>query len=449
MSVFLPGLRMPGLFPRHIADVVKRTCFGREWIVNFPTVGPDPNPRHRHHLHTPTPSATPTPPTHKVIVSNSTCIFENLAYEEWLFDNADLDRSSYLLIWRNEPTVVVGRHQNPWLESNVPLMVSEGVTLARRSSGGGTVYHDKGNINFCFLTSRERYNRKWNLNLVTEALNDRWMLDLSVNDRDNIMWQHMYKVSGTAARLKAHRAYHHFTLLLDVNLDRLQSLLHSPLEGAESRATASVPAAVVNLAAVEPSLTFDDVTQCVAHHFLLHHHHHHHHHITCNHDSQPPPIRYVDPTSESPEISVSAERLRDWDWIYGKTPTFSLRRHFYQRLRHGEQQTSLKIHCKVQNGRISELELEMTPPDTTRISDTVVDCLLSHRLCPQHLRHRLDCHLTSTTATSTATTTDTSTTATSTATTTDTTTTTTTTTPPLTSWFLNCLWTTLFGHSYS
>lgn len=63
-----------------------------------------------------------------------------------------------------------------------------------RSSGGGTVYHDEGNINLCFLTSRAHYNRKANLNLVIDALTARWDLDLTVNDRDDIMLEKFYKV---------------------------------------------------------------------------------------------------------------------------------------------------------------------------------------------------------------------------------------------------------------
>ena len=77
-------------------------------------------------------------------VSSSTNIFENLALEEWLYENLDLSKTDCLLMWRNAPAVVIGRHQNPWLECDVQEAVKRNICVARRSSGGGTVYHDEG-----------------------------------------------------------------------------------------------------------------------------------------------------------------------------------------------------------------------------------------------------------------------------------------------------------------
>ena len=139
----------------------------------------------------------PKPILHKVIVSQSKDIFENLALEEWLYRNANFEECSYLLMWRNNPTVVIGRHQNVWKEANIPLLQAANVCLARRYSGGGAVYHDLGNVNFSFLTSRKHYDRKWNLNVVVSALYERWMLDLSIDKRDCIMWNNLYKVRNS------------------------------------------------------------------------------------------------------------------------------------------------------------------------------------------------------------------------------------------------------------
>ncbi|XP_068672728.1 lipoyl amidotransferase LIPT1, mitochondrial-like isoform X5 [Montipora foliosa] len=67
--------------------------------------------------------------------------FENLAFEDWLYLNADLTNKRILFLWRNEPTIVIGRHQNPWAECCVKRVQESNVLLARRKSGGGTVYH--------------------------------------------------------------------------------------------------------------------------------------------------------------------------------------------------------------------------------------------------------------------------------------------------------------------
>ena len=94
--------------------------------------------------------------TKKVVyVSSSKNIFENLALEQWLYENVDMTDTDYLLLWRNGPAVVIGRHQNPWLECNVQEVANRGASLARRNSGGGTVYHDEGNT----------YRTDWNLRI--------------------------------------------------------------------------------------------------------------------------------------------------------------------------------------------------------------------------------------------------------------------------------------------
>lgn len=73
---------------------------------------------------------------HKVLVSKSTNIYENLALEDWLFENSDFNKETILLLWRDAPCVVFGRHQNPWIECNVPYCEKFDVDLARRKSGG-------------------------------------------------------------------------------------------------------------------------------------------------------------------------------------------------------------------------------------------------------------------------------------------------------------------------
>ena len=131
----------------------------------------------------------------KVLVSSSTNIFENLALEDWLYDNTNLEHESILLLWRNNPAIVIGRHQNPWLECNIPECQKQEVAIVRRKSGGGTVYHDSGNLNCSFIKRRELYNRKQNLEFVISALKTRWNVDLSLNKREDIVLDGKYKVN--------------------------------------------------------------------------------------------------------------------------------------------------------------------------------------------------------------------------------------------------------------
>lgn len=122
-----------------------------------------------------------------VFISQSRDVFSNLALEDWVYRNMDLTKHHILMLWQNSPTVVVGRHQNPWLEANPQVLADKGVEVARRNSGGGTVYHDSGNLNLTFFTARDVYNRRRNLDLVTRALFREFNLCSQVNAREDIV----------------------------------------------------------------------------------------------------------------------------------------------------------------------------------------------------------------------------------------------------------------------
>lgn len=121
-----------------------------------------------------------------VFISQSYDVFANLALEDWIYKNYDLSAHHVLMLWANDPCVVVGRHQNPFSEANVSQLCRAGVTLARRNSGGGAVYHDRGNLNCTFFTARERYDRQYNLNIITRALFREYGIAAQISERDDI-----------------------------------------------------------------------------------------------------------------------------------------------------------------------------------------------------------------------------------------------------------------------
>lgn len=129
-----------------------------------------------------------------VFISQSNDIFTNLALEDWLYRNFDFTNHHILLLWQNSPAVVIGRHQNPWLEANTAILSEHGIEIARRNSGGGTVYHDHGNLNLTFFTPREHYSRKNNLQLICRALLREWGLKTEISPREDIVSGN-YKVS--------------------------------------------------------------------------------------------------------------------------------------------------------------------------------------------------------------------------------------------------------------
>ncbi len=187
----------------------------------------------------------------------------NLAYENWMYENLNLESHDVLYFWQNSPCVVIGRHQNPWLECDLQYLKEHGIKLARRYSGGGTVYHDLGNLNITFMTSRSRYNRQRNLECIAEALSDRWNLDVDLSPRDDLVVDGIFKISGSAAKLGKYSSYHHCTLLCDVNLDKLNKAIMPRIIG-NSCATQSISSHVINLNDIESSLNVNEVITSVA-----------------------------------------------------------------------------------------------------------------------------------------------------------------------------------------
>lgn len=122
-----------------------------------------------------------------VYISQSYDIFTNLALEDWIYKNYNFKNHHVLMLWQSDPCVVVGRHQNPFVEANVSNLKDAGIELARRNSGGGTVYHDRGNLNCSFFTPRDRYDRKYNLNLITRAIYREYGIDTEISKRDDIL----------------------------------------------------------------------------------------------------------------------------------------------------------------------------------------------------------------------------------------------------------------------
>ncbi|KAJ2817303.1 hypothetical protein IWW50_006215, partial [Coemansia erecta] len=157
-------------------------------------------------------------------VSKSTDPYTNLAFEDWLLRNTD-PQAYVLYLWRNRPTIVIGRNQNPWKECNLDMMQKRDVLLARRTSGGGAVYHDLGNTNYTVLMPRQAFSRDRCALMVAQALKQA-DIPAYVNARHDVAVGER-KVSGSAFRLTSARAFHHGTMLIDADLARLNGCLRS------------------------------------------------------------------------------------------------------------------------------------------------------------------------------------------------------------------------------
>jgi len=178
-------------------------------------------------------------------VSDSRDPFFHLAVEEWLLREAPLGDEPLWFLYRNDPCVVVGRFQNPWKEADLGWMASEGIPLVRRPSGGGTVWHDPGNVNFCCVRPLKGFNKALALEEVQSRL-EGFGREVMINERFDLRFQGS-KVSGSAYKQTKDRALHHGTLLLAGDLARLERSLRSPAILTSTKSIASVRSPTVNL----------------------------------------------------------------------------------------------------------------------------------------------------------------------------------------------------------
>lgn len=313
-----------------------------------------------------------------VFISQSNDVYSNLALEDWIYRNFDFAHHHILMLWINSPTVVIGRHQNPFAEANVSALMRNGVELARRNSGGGAVYHDLGNLNCTFFTPRARYDRKYNLNLITRALYREYGISADISDRDDITVMGK-KISGTAAKLGQPNAYHHCTLLVNSNKLHLGESLVKDNAEVISKATASVPSPIKNLTDVNRTVNIQQLLSAIGYEFL-----------------RTPATQLTDggrdllmkqlgfqlinPTEKwFPGISELRENFSSWDWRIGKTPKFSVQKSIQlksegadQQQQQQQQQQEMKVKVDVEKGLIQEISLLVPGQDPIPVVSNLV-----------------------------------------------------------------------------
>ncbi|XP_057651393.1 lipoyltransferase 1, mitochondrial isoform X2 [Diorhabda carinulata] len=301
-----------------------------------------------------------------VFISQSKDVYTNLALEDWMYRNFDFKNHHVLMLWQNNPCVVIGRHQNPWLEANVtelPYISEQGVQLARRNSGGGTVYHDKGNLNLTFFTPREHYDRKYNLQIISRSLFREYNMKVDISPREDLTIRN-FKVSGTAAKLGRTTAYHHCTLLVNVNKVDLHMALQKPEADIKTNATKSIKSKIMNLCEENPHVEINNLMKAVGWEYMRMH-----------------PLKLVDGGMELannqngfqlvnptdgwfPGLTEIRNQLVSWEWHYGKTPKFNITKSFKipDSLVEGYGiSEDLRVTMVVENGKINDISLYVPP----------------------------------------------------------------------------------------
>lgn len=247
----------------------------------------------------------------RYIEMNSDDIFLNLATEEYVFEHFTDD--SYLLLYKNDDAIVLGKYQNVYQEINVPLAEMQGIKIARRITGGGTVFHDKGNLNYSFITENTKTHLRCYDDFLFPVIHALQAMGIDAHKRNacDIAIGDL-KISGSAQSVRGNRVLHHGTLLFDADMDKLHRLLKVTDAVIESKAVASVPSQVTNIREnlKDPSMTIEEFQDALLAQIF------------------PSGVSFQSLSSEDMQeiYRLRDEKYGTWEWNWGKSPRFILRR---------------------------------------------------------------------------------------------------------------------------
>lgn len=232
----------------------------------------------------------------------------NLALEEYVFEKLD-QNEEYFMLWQNDNTIVVGKYQNTAQEINQEFVDQNHIRVARRLSGGGAVYHDKGNLNFTFIVSEEGHGLQFRqfIQPVIRAL-AKLGIHAEFTGRNDITIDGK-KISGNSQYVKRGRIMHHGCILVDSNLTNVSEALRPKEAKFESKSAKSVASRVTTIHACSPKeITVEIFKKALAEEVL-----------------QGSGAReYELSEADLAEIQkLVDEKYRTWEWNYGKSGNYN------------------------------------------------------------------------------------------------------------------------------
>ena len=237
------------------------------------------------------------------ITTNTHNPWQNLAVEAYL---ATLIKQGdvILYLWQNQHTVVIGRNQNALRECKAQQLEEDGGFLARRTTGGGAVYHDLGNLNFTFLASPERYDLEKQL-LVVEKACEKFGIKTRFSGRNDIVTEDGYKFSGNAFSFDKQCRIQHGTIMLDVDVEKLGKYLTPSVKKMESKGVKSVRSRVCSLKKYNSSITVGGMENALTEAFLE---------LYGEYETLPTAML------ENEKVRGIYDKYSSWEWRYGASP---------------------------------------------------------------------------------------------------------------------------------
>lgn len=269
------------------------------------------------------------------IIRQETDPYFNLAAEEYVLKHFERD---CFMLWRNEPSIIVGKHQNTLAEINIDYVKENQIKVIRRLSGGGAVFHDLGNLNFTFIASGESHKlvdfRKFTLPIL-EVL-QKLEIEAKFEGRNDLTIEGR-KFSGNAEHVFKNRVLHHGTLLFSSQMADLSSALKVDPDKFQDKAVKSVRSRVTNISEhLKKPFTVLEFRDLILDHVM---------------ESTPGAELYSFTNEDVEAISkLRDEKYISWEWNYGYSPKYNFRKTI--KTNGGK----LEVTMEVENGIIKEVK---------------------------------------------------------------------------------------------
>ena len=290
--------------------------------------------------------------------------WRNLAVDRYFLEHLGAG-DIMLYFYINENAVIIGKNQNAWKECNLEAMDRDGVQLVRRHTGGGAVFHDRGNLNFSFIMGEGNYDLQRQMGVIVQTV-AQFGLKAELSGRNDITIDGK-KFSGNAFGVSRGMHGHHGTILVNVDLSRLGNYLNVSQKKIQSKGVTSVRARVCNLAELCPQISVEQVQQALKDNFAREYGAYQ---------------EYVFDAAAQEEIRALYEEQSSWEWRLGKAPKFDYQ--LEERLSFGE----IQLMFGLEQGKITELRVYSDALDTT-VTQRIAEALLGGRFVADEMADHL------------------------------------------------------------
>jgi len=305
----------------------------------------------------------------KFLKSSSYNPWFNLGLEEYLFNTME-PNSVLMYLWQNQNTVVVGKTQNAWRECRVTQLENDGGKLARRSSGGGAVFHDLGNMCFTFISSSGLYDQNKQLKVVLDAVNQLG-IKAEFTGRNDITCDGR-KFSGNAFKFSKDIGLMHGTLLMDTDSEKMAKYLQVSTAKLQAKGVSSVRSRIVNLKEINSEINHDSMSEALRNSFIINYGNFEDLGVY-GFDENEQNIFLNGQIINDSEILENYNKYSSWEWRLGESPSFEMS--FENRFDWG----CIEINITSESGIIKNAKVYTDAMDT-EFAETMTEALSNIKL---------------------------------------------------------------------